>query len=89
MAPRVKLRLDGQPIFESTPMFCFLKRDTEDALRSLPRVYQRSVAALRFLQQIGDPHFVSDEDKEIMQVAYLRASLMEFVAMEEVLLFDL
>jgi hypothetical protein len=47
------------------------------------------VAALRFRQQIGDPHSVSDSDREIMKVAYLRAALMEFVAMEEVLKYDL
>ena len=89
MAARVKLRLDEPPYFESTPIFCCLRKETEDALRGLPRVYQRSVAALRFLQQMDNPTLVSDEDREIMQVAYLRAALMEFVAMEEVLQRDL
>ena len=89
MVSLVKLRLYGQPSFESTPIFCCLKEETKNALRSLPCVYKRAVAALRFRQQISGPHSVSDEDREIMQVAYLRTSLMEFVAMEEVLPFDL
>lgn len=89
MVAQIRLSIDEPPYFESTPIFCSLKKETEEALRNLPRVYHRSVAALRFRQQISNPQSVSDEDKEIMKVAYLRAALMEFVAMEEVLRFDI
>jgi hypothetical protein len=89
MATKVKLEIDEPPNFESSSIWCSLRLATEQSLRSLPNVYERSVAALRFRQQIGDPQAVSEEDREIMKVAYLRAALMEFVAMEEVLHVDL
>jgi len=89
MVTQIRLCIDEPPYFESTLIFSSLEKETKKALRNLPQVYQRSVASLRFRQQISDPQSVSDEDKEIMKVAYLRASLMEFVAMEDVLCFDL
>lgn len=89
MSKKIRISVDEPPDFESTSIFCSLERETEEALRNLPNVYQHSVASLRFRQQISHPHLVSDEHREIMKVAYLRAALMEFVGMEEVLSFDL
>lgn len=89
MATKVKIEIDEPPDFESSSIWCRLRLRTKQGLRRLPHVYERSVAALRFRQQIGNPHAVSEEDRDIMKVAYLRAALMEFVAMEEVLPVDL
>ncbi|MCP9786788.1 hypothetical protein [Cyanobium sp. N5-Cardenillas] len=89
MAPQVRLLIHQPPVFESTSMFCLLTKETREAILSLPRVHQRSVACLRFLQQISNPSLVSEEHKEIMRVAYLRAALMELVGMEEMLDYDL
>jgi hypothetical protein len=85
----VKLRLYGQTIFESTFVFCSLENKTKNSLCNFPQVYQRSVAALQFRRQISNSNGASDEIGEIMKVAYLRASLMEFVGMEEMLKADL
>jgi hypothetical protein len=89
MATKVKLEIDELADFESSSIWCRLRTTTRQSLRGLPHVYEHSVAALRFCQQIGSPHAVSEEDRDIMKVAYLRAALMEFVAMEEVLPVDL
>lgn len=92
MGPKFKLRLDGLPNFETSPLFLTLEPSTEAALRKLPNVYERAVAALRFCQRIGaDKEIlgVSEDHLHIMQVAYLRAALMEYVAIEEVLPIDL
>ncbi len=89
---RIRLRLEGLPRFESSPLFCTLEPNTETALKKLPNAYERAVAALRFCQRIGgdkDDLGVSEDHVQIMQVAYLRATLMEYVAIEEVLPIDL
>ena len=92
MRSKIKLRLDGLPHFESSPLFCTLEPSTEAAFRRLPKAYERAVAALRFRQKIGgdkDALGVSEDHVHIMQVADLRAALMEYVATEEVLPTDL
>lgn len=92
MSSRIKLRLDGLPRFETSPLFCTLEPSTEAALKRLPNAYERAIAALRFRQRIsGDKNAlgVSEDHVHIMQVAYLRAALMEYVAIEEVLPIDL
>ena len=92
MSSKTKLRLDGLPHFETSPLFCTLEPSTEAALRQLPNTYERAVAASRFCQKIaGDKNAlgVSEDHVYIMQVAYLRAALMEYVAIEEVLPIDL
>jgi hypothetical protein len=92
MGSKYELRLDGLPAFETSPFFCTLEPSTEAALRQLPNAYERAVAALRFRQCIGgdkDALGVSEDHVHIMQVAYLRAALMEYVAIEEVLPLDL
>lgn len=89
---KIKLSFDGLPHFATSPFFCSLKPSTELALKNLPNAYERAVAALRFCQNIGggkDALGVSEEHVRIMQVAYLRAALMEYVAIEEVLSIDL
>jgi hypothetical protein len=92
MRPKLKLRLDGLPKFETSPLFVTLETSTEAALKRLPNAYERAVAALRFCQNIGadgESLRVSEDHVHIMQVAYLRAALMEYVAIEEVLPVDL
>ena len=92
MGSRYQLRLNGLPNFETSPLFCTLEPSTEAALRQLPNAYDRAVAALRFCQCIGgdkDALGVTEDHVRIMQVAYLRAALMEYVAIEEVLPLDL
>ena len=92
MGSRYQLRLDGLPNFETSPLFCTLEPSTEAALRQFPNAYERAVAALRFCQRIGggkDALGVSEDHVCIMQVAYLRVALMEYVAIEEVLPLDL
>lgn len=92
MGSRNELRLDRSPHFETSPLFCTLEPSTEAALSQLPNVYERAVAALRFRQCIGgdkDALGVSEDHVRIMQAAYLRAALMEYVAIEEVLPIDL
>ena len=89
MPTKTKIAIDESPHFQSSSIWCSLRSETEQSLRNLPLVHERSVAALRFRQQIVNPSSVSDEDREIMKVAYLRAALMEFVAMEELLPDDL
>jgi hypothetical protein len=92
MGSRYQLRLDGLPHFESSPLFSTLEPSTEAALKQLPNACERAVAALRFRQNIGgdkDALRVSEDHVRIMQAAYLRAALMEYVAIEEVLPLDL
>lgn len=92
MNTSTRLLFEQLPSFESSPLFSALEADTEAALRLLPNVYARAVAALRFRQNIGSSaeHMrVSEDDVAIMQVAYLRAALMDYVGMEEVLPLDL
>lgn len=92
MNPKIKLCLNDLPRFETSPLFCTLEPSTESAFRQLPNAYERAVAALRFRQKIGSDKEalgVSEEHVRIMQVAYLRAALMEYVAIEEVLPIDL
>lgn len=92
MASKFRLHLDGLPHFETSPLFCTLEQSAEDALRQLPNAYERAIAALRFRQCIGgdaNALRVSEDHAGIMQVAYLRAALMEYVAIEEVLPLDL
>ncbi len=89
---RIKLRFDGLPHFEKSPLFCTLEPSTEAAFRRLPITYERAIAALRYCRRIGgdkDALGVSEEHSRIMQVAYLRPALMEYVAIEEVLPVDL
>lgn len=92
MGSKIKLHFDRLPHFETSPLFCTLDSNTEAALRQLPSTYERAVAALRFRQNIGGDKNalgVSEDHVRIMQVAYLRAALMEYVAIEEVLPIDL
>jgi hypothetical protein len=92
MGSKYELRLDGLPNFETSPLFCTLEPSTEAALRQLPNAYERAVAALRFCQRIGgdqDSLGVSENHVPITQAAYLRAALMEYAAIEEVLPIDL
>jgi hypothetical protein len=88
MGTRIKLRFDGLLHFETSPLFCTLEPSTEAAFRRLPSTYERSVAALSYFRRIRgdiDALGVSEEHRRIMQVAYLQAALMEYVANEEVL----
>ena len=86
MVDLIKLDFSSLPTFERTSFFCCLESDTENSLRAFPNVFERATAAMRFCQHIGSG---IAGDKEIMGVAYLRASLMELVGMEEVLPLDL
>lgn len=90
MSARLRLKLDNLPTFETSPLFCALPRAMELALKSLPHVATRAIASLRFRQRMGRPQTgVSEDHAPVMEVAYLRAALMEYVAMEEVLPADL
>lgn len=92
MRSTINLRFDDLPRFESSPLFCALDPSTETALKRLSNAHERAVAALRFCQRIGGDKGalgVSEDHVRIMQVAYLRAALMEYVAIEEVLSIDL
>jgi len=89
---KIKLCFDALPFFVSSPLLCSLEPDTERVLRALPNVYERSIAALRFLQMMPQEGIftrVSDDHVPIMQVAYLRAALMDYIGMEEMLPTDL
>jgi hypothetical protein len=88
-ASKAKIYIDEPPHFESSSIWCRLRSETRHSLRNLPHVYERSVAALRFRQQIDNPSSVSVEDRDIMKVPYLQAALMEFVAMDELRPVDL
>jgi hypothetical protein len=80
------------PTFESSPWFYTLPDEVDSRLRRLPGTYDRCRAALRFMSCIGaDPTTLKarETDAEFMSVAYLRASLMEFVGMEDALPSDL
>lgn len=74
MAAKVKHEVDELPGFESSSIWSGLRLTTKQSPRSLPHVYERSVAALRFLQQIGNPHVRYEEDRGLIKVAYLRAT---------------
>jgi hypothetical protein len=92
MPTQLLLQFNALPTFETSPALCTLDAESARGLRKLPNVYARAVAALRFRQNIvsSAKHIgVTDEELPIMQVAYLRAALMEFVGMEEVLPLDL
>lgn len=89
---KVHLDFDNLPTFESTPLFFTLDDQVDARLRTLPATYARCNSALRFMSNIGadsDHMHVRAEEIASMRVAYLRASLMEFVGMEEALRIDL
>lgn len=86
---KIALSLAGLPEFNSTSIFCSLDTETGNRLEAFPNVLERTKAAIRFCQYIGGGIPVADDDRELMQSACLRASLMEFVGMEEVLPLDL
>lgn len=89
---KVQISLENLPTFETSPIFCCLDDDVERELRRFVNVFERASVALRFLQNEGasaDQLHVRKEEEEQMQAAYLRASLMEFVGMEDSLPTDL
>jgi hypothetical protein len=91
MRDQIRLEFDNLPTFESTPFFFSLEDVTDRRLRTLPNTYARCNAALRFMSWIGagaEVLHVRDEERDSMRVAYLRASLMEYVGMEEALRLD-
>jgi len=85
----MRLDLSNLPTFEKTSIFCNLDTTTEIELKEFPNVFQRATAAMRFCQYMGGGIVVNDNDRDLMRVACLRASLMEFAGMEEVLPLDL
>jgi hypothetical protein len=92
MSERIRLKFNGLPTFESTPLFFTLANDVDSRLRTLPATYARCNAALRFMSNIGADAgqlHVRAEEVDGMRVAYLRAALMEFAGMEETLVIDL
>jgi hypothetical protein len=92
MSERIRLRFEGLPTFDSTPLFFGLRDDIDGRLRTLPATYSRCNAALRFMSWIGadaDQLHVRTEELEGMRVACLRAALMEYAGMEESLGLDL
>ena len=89
---KVHISLENLPTFETSPVFCCLDDDVERDLQRFVNVFERASVALRFLQNegaSGDYLHVRKEEEEQMQAAYLRASLMEFVGMEDSLPTDL
>jgi hypothetical protein len=83
---KIKLRFDELPTFERTPLFVSLADDIDQRLRTLPDTYARCNAALRFNlwgRLKADMLGVREEEIASMQSACVRASLMEFVGMEE------
>lgn len=89
---KIHLDFDDLPTFESTPLFFSLDAHVDARLRTLPATYARCNSALRLMSNIGagsDHMQVRAEEVESMRVAFLRASLMEFVGMEEALRIDL
>ena len=92
MASKIRLDFNALPTFESSPFFYTLNRTTDARLRTLKATYARCNAALRFMSNIGasaDHLHVRAEEVDGMHLAYLRASLMEYVGMEEALQIDL
>jgi hypothetical protein len=90
--PTRRLRFEGMPTFESMSLFFSLPAKVDSRLALLRTTYSRCNAALRFAANIGGDAsslHVSDSEVPAMRVAYLRAALMEYVGMEEVLPIDL
>jgi hypothetical protein len=88
----VHLNLDGLPVFVSTPMFCCIDTDIENALKPLSDTYSRVRCASRFLQRFGaSVEFlnVMEDERLIMWGGYLRAALMEYAGMEDSVRSDL
>ena len=89
---KVQMLLTELPMFEASPIFCCLDDDVERDLQKFVNIFERASVALRFLQNEGADASqlnVRKEEEEQMQAAYLRASLMEFVGMEDSLPTDL
>lgn len=85
---KIKLLFDHLPTFERTPLFVSLDEGIDQRLRTLPDTYARCNAALRFNlwgPLKADMLGVREEELVSMQAACFRASLMEFVGMEEAL----
>lgn len=88
---KIRLIFEGLPTFESSPIFYSLDDDVDLRLRGLPETYARCNAALRFMSNINgdvDQMRVRRDELESMRVAYLRAALMEFVGMEDSLIYE-
>jgi hypothetical protein len=86
---KIRLPLTDLPTFESTSIWCSLQPKTEVDLRAFHNVFDRARAGIRFVQYISGAPFLTEEEKIPMKAAFLRAALMEFVGMEEVLPTDL
>jgi hypothetical protein len=89
---KITLLFDELPTFERTPLFFSLDDDVDQRLRTLPGTYAKCNAALRFNSCVAanaKTLGVREEELPSMQVAYLRAALMEFAGMEEALNSDL
>jgi hypothetical protein len=85
---KIKLLFDNLPTFERTPLFVSLDDDIDQRLRKLPDTYARCNAALRFNlwgRLKADMLGVREDELVSIQAACFRASLMEFVGMEEAL----
>ena len=89
MVSQIRLDFSNLPSFESTPVWVCLRPEIESKLESFPNVLERAKAAMKFRQLMGGGIPVAETDKQLMQAACLRASLMDFVGMEEVLALDL
>ena len=88
----VRLKLDGLPVFVSTPLYCCIDDEVETLLRPLTDTYARVRCASRFLQRFGAPiDFlnVTEDERLIVWGGYLRAALMEYAGMEDSVRLDL
>lgn len=92
MTKKIQLDFHLLPNLKSAPLFISLEPQLESAIMTLPETFSRADAALRFCW------FVSQDEKQLhadepratrIREAFLRACLMEYRAMDEVLARDL
>ncbi len=73
-------------------MFFGLPESVDSGLAALGNTHSRCVAALLFASKVrgeASSMGVNESELSVMRIAYLRAALMEYVGMEEVLPIDL
>jgi len=87
------INVDNFPDIDHGHMCISLEKKVEDRLPSFPQTYSRAEGAMRFCWFVsGDEKTLFDSDldkRNRLRESFLRASLAEFVSMEETLVRDL
>lgn len=90
MAPTMHtLDFNDVPIFEMSKFFVRLDREVSEAIAGFPQTAERALCATHFCWRISFRDDRASDTAVALRQGYMRASLAEFVGMEEALARDL